>query len=88
MATFETKFNLGDTVYYVDEEALKLISGTVGSILVRQDLSRGAAAAPAVKYLLREKPVPIEESILMTLLEAQTQMAILLTEKQSEINSL
>lgn len=88
MATFVTKFNLSDVVYYIDEASFSLITGTVGSILVRQDLSRGASSVPKVEYLLREKPVPIEEALLLTAAEAKTQMAILLVQKQSKINSI
>lgn len=88
MATFTSKFNLNDTVYYIDEPNLLLITGTVSTILVRHDLSRGAVSAPKIQYLLREKPVPINESVLLSSVEAKDQMSILLVKKQAETNSL
>lgn len=88
MATFTTKFNVGDVAYYINEANITLLTGTIGSILVRQDLSRGSSALPKIQYLLREKPIPIDEILLLTPIEAKNQMDILLVKRQSEINLL
>jgi hypothetical protein len=89
MATYNTKFSINDTAYYVDTALLLPVPCTIVSI----DISDTVLSTPIINYRVSflidyAGSTRINETDLDTLAEAKATLTTLLSQKTTDISNL